>query len=48
LEKICPKCNMESSISVRLRLDEKSGEYICPRDQTHRFKLDENGWLISL
>lgn len=48
MQRICPKCNMESSISVKLRLNEKSGEYVCPRDQTHRFKLDADGWLVSL
>jgi len=48
LERICPKCNMESSISIKMRFDEKSGEYVCPHNQTHRFKVDDDGWLISL
>jgi hypothetical protein len=39
---------MESSISVKLHFDEKKEEYICPRNQAHKFKLDENGWLVSV
>jgi len=48
LQRICPKCNMEESISVKLRLDEKSGEYICPHNQAHRFRLSPDGWLESI
>ena len=48
MERICPKCNMESSISIKMRFDEKSGEYVCPHNQTHRFKLSKEGWLESI
>lgn len=39
---------MESSVSVRLHFDEKTGEYTCPRNPSHKFKLDADGWLVSL
>lgn len=47
MAKICPKCNMESSIASELKED-KSGEFICKKNPAHRFKLDKDGWLVSV
>ena len=45
--RVCPKCNMESSIASVLR-EEKSGEFVCTKNPAHRFKLDKDGWLVSI
>jgi uncharacterized protein (DUF2342 family) len=39
---------MENSLTIKLRKEEESGEFICTRNPAHRFKLDKNGWLVSV
>jgi len=38
---------MENSIASELK-EEKPGEFVCKRNQAHRFKLDKDGWLVSV
>ena len=45
--KVCPKCSMGSSIASELQ-EEETGEFVCKRNQAHRFKLDKDGWLVSV
>lgn len=43
----CPVCFSEDGISVRLEQSSESDVHVCPRNQNHRFTV-ENGMLRRL
>jgi hypothetical protein len=45
----CPKCWTESmGNTVLLDYDPKTETYQCKNKPTHRFKMDENGFLTTV
>ncbi len=45
-EKVCPKCRLETSMNYYLKFE--NGVFICPRDQSHRFRIGKSGYLEEL
>ncbi len=43
----CPLCFSEEGISVRLEPSSESNVHVCPRNQSHKFTV-ENGMLKRL
>jgi len=41
----CPLCNMENGVTSQLLKDKETGELVCKLNQTHRFRIDKEGFL---
>lgn len=42
----CPKCYGKRFVTVQLE-DKGNGEYVCPKDSSHTFVLDKDGFPRS-
>ncbi len=42
---VCPACYAETGYSIVMR--EENGIYYCPNNPSHKYKLDENGFLVK-
>lgn len=41
----CTKCNMEKGMYIKLVTNGKDGEMVCSLDPSHKFKVDNYGFL---
>ena len=43
----CPRCNMQYSITSMLEEVPEAGVFVCKYDDTHRYKVGDDGFLVS-
>jgi hypothetical protein len=45
LTDVCPKCFAATGFSIIM--EEEKGIFFCPKNATHRFKKDKDGFLVQ-
>ena len=43
LREVCPKCYAATGFSITM--EEEKGVYFCPKNATHRFKKNKDGFF---
>jgi len=45
LKDVCPKCYAATGFSIVM--EEEKGIFFCPKNATHRFKKDKDGFFLQ-
>jgi len=48
IKPMCRQCFAQTGYSIEILQDPMSGEYVCRKNQKHRYKKEEDGIFSSL